>query len=622
MTDTGPGEGGRLTRRTLVKGGLLAGGLLAGGGAFVLNAPPPAEASDSTINRLIEQAAELAGGSSATVKLQPGTYTLTEPIEPREGVVLEGERDGSTILQVGVEARCAAIQTPEFETLLNSGESGKGPSQFTLRNLTIDGNRAHNSPEAGSIKGNGINIYGRCYRIEDVIVRNCANDGIRTQDGIAPAFTVTTDSIECHYSMIKVHDCGRHGWYHQGPSDCQMDDVLVYKCNLRSEKGIGLWVEGDNVTNGSGGRRFTPNGLQMENVHVFGAAATSKWGMVLDANVSASNCHAEGNAFGQVLVRNPVSWEGGAIYYIASGSNNEGLGIQLGDNGSTEEVPTTAHVTAVQCNIRTILRGFFGVNEQTAAIKWVHCTESLVDVHCPMREVNTGITVAAGSSGQKIESLTSGRLMLNEVGSKFVKGSVAVPAQVAIIRSGTIIGILSYTNANVAEQRLEGCKAVLKGAAEVKGGDTVQPLAQALWGTPSPESEARITVSGRNVETVSTQRAGSKRLMTVSATPTISFEGLGGEGAATIEGTDSAGVIMIKPKGTPSAGTIATIVYTSGRNRKGKVFLSPVSEAAAKRQAEEGGVYVSEEGFTQFKLRVVKALASGETYTYNYLVVE
>ena len=622
MADTGPGVDRKLTRRALVKGGLLTGGLLAGGGAVLLDAPPPAQASDGTINRLIEQAAGLAGGSSATVKLKPGTYALTEPIEPREGVVLEGERDGSTILQIDVEAKCAAIQTPEFATLLNSGESGKGPSHFTLRNLTIDGNRAHNSPEAGSITGNGINIYGRCYRIEDVIVRNCANDGIRTQDGPAPAFASTTDSIECHYSMIKVHDCGRHGWYHQGPSDCQMDDVLIYKCNLNSQKGIGLWVETDNVTNRSGMSRFTPNGLQMENVHVFGAAGTSKWGMVLDANVSASNCHAEGNTFGQVLVRNPVSWEGGAIYYIASGSNNEGIGIQLGDDGSTTEVPTTAGVTAVQCNIRTILRGFFGVNKQTAAIRWVHCTESIVDVHCPMREVNTGIVVAAGSDGQRIESLTSARLILNEVGSKFVKGSVGVPAQVAIVRSGAIIGILSYTNANAAEKRLDGCKAVLNGTAEVKAGDTVQPLAQALWGTPSPDSEVRITVSGRNVATVSSQRAGSKRLTTVSATPTISFEGLGGEGTATIEGTDSAGVIVIKPKGSPSRGTIATIVYTSGRSRKGKVFLAPISEAAAKRQAEEGGVYVSEEGFTQFRLRVIKALVSGETYSYNYLVVE
>ena len=195
MTTAGSGEGGGLSRRALIKGGLLAGGLITGGEALLLTAPDPAVASASAINQLLARASEL-GAAQVTVKLVGGTYNLTEPLAPTDGVVIEGERDGSTILRVADAAGCPAIETPEFETLVNSGEVGKGPSHFTLRNLTVDGNRAGNAAVVGSTRGDGINLYGRCYRIEDVIVRNCATDGIRTQDGLAPPFSPETDSID------------------------------------------------------------------------------------------------------------------------------------------------------------------------------------------------------------------------------------------------------------------------------------------------------------------------------------------------------------------------------------------------------------------------------------------
>lgn len=91
---------------------------------------------------------------------------------------------------------------------------------FTLRSLTLDGNKALNS------SGSGIAAFASRPIIQDVFIKNCADYGMRTEYADAAA-GLDTFAMEGFFSNIKIDTVGKHGWYNSGPHDSTAIGVIV-----------------------------------------------------------------------------------------------------------------------------------------------------------------------------------------------------------------------------------------------------------------------------------------------------------------------------------------------------------------------------------------------------------
>jgi hypothetical protein len=352
-------------------------------------------------------------GSNVKISLQAGQFWVNQPITPLQDAWtwIDGAGDGLTVISPAAAANCDVIKSGGFAALTNTGTgtvTGAGPF-LQLSNLTIDGNRSNQTltalgnsacnPATPPSAGYGIRLYGRNWKIVNVDVRNCFAYGIWTEWGTPATSSVyQTGSVEGRAVSVKVHENGAHGWYHRGPSDCQLVNVLCFRNNQAAlNAGLDFWAEGDNVTNGSGTSHFTPNGLQLSNSHFWGQA---QWNCVLDCNTSASNCHAEGGQTGAALFRGNVKWSGGSPYYISSQAQATGCGVQFGDAGATAGVPTTASYAA-QVAFTAVITGVLADVAARAGIVWASASQSLVKAVVLTKTVPTG-SVAAGSNGQTL----------------------------------------------------------------------------------------------------------------------------------------------------------------------------------------------------------------------------
>ena len=380
-------------------------------------------------------AADSAAISAATgtggrkVYLAAGQFWLNAPVVPPQDayVWIDGAGDGVTILSPANGANCDVIQGAGFSTLTGTGTAtatGAGPF-LQLSNLTIDGNRSNQTltalvnskcnPATPPPDGYGLRLYGRNWKLQNVDVRNCFAYGMWTEWGVGPGSSVNqTGSIEGRAVNVKVYENGAHGWYHRGPTDCQLVNVLCYDNNVASlNAALDFWAEADNTTNGSGTNLFNPAGLQLVNCHFWGGQAM--WNCVLDCNASAANTHSEGAQTGALLLRGQVKWTGGSPYYISSQHSSWACGVQFGDAGATSGVPTTASFTS-NVAFFGVITGVYADTAARAGIVWANCNQSIVDALVLTKAIPAA-SVGSGSNGQTLPqssiAFTSGTFLPN-----------------------------------------------------------------------------------------------------------------------------------------------------------------------------------------------------------------
>ena len=371
---------------------------------------------------------QASGGDAANIQaminitgkavLQAGQFWLETAIVPPQDayVWIEGAGDGVTILSPMNAGNTDVITGGGFSSLTGTGTgtaTDAGPF-LQVSNLTIDGNasgqtltaltNASCNPATPPSAGYGIRLYGRNWKLANVDVRNCHAYGIWTEWGIASgSSTYASGSVAGRAVNVQVYENGAHGWYHRGPSDCQLVNVLAYENNTADlNAGLDFWAESDGVTNGSGTTKFTPNGLQLVNCHFWGGQAL--WNCVLDCNASAANCHAEGAQDGNALFRGQVRWTGGSPYYIAGQHQASGCGVQFGDAGSTPGVPTTAAYTA-NVSFFGVIAGVLADIAARAGIVWASANQSQVEALVLTKDVPSA-TVASGSNGVNVSAFT------------------------------------------------------------------------------------------------------------------------------------------------------------------------------------------------------------------------
>src|SRR5438067_6776410 len=149
-------------------------------------------------------------GGGGIVFLPPGTY-LTGGQTLYSRIHLRGSGGDATILKLRAGANTAIIQSDGF-TALTGTDSAGGIDRFSVRDLTLDGNKAQN-PTGGC----GIQVYGFQYEISEVIIFNCHNDGLYSEWGSSSALPAPSHQMEARLSGLRSHDNAGHGVDLTGP---------------------------------------------------------------------------------------------------------------------------------------------------------------------------------------------------------------------------------------------------------------------------------------------------------------------------------------------------------------------------------------------------------------------
>jgi hypothetical protein len=199
-----------------------------------------------------------AAGGGGTVRVPPGRFsTRTLSIDTR--VHLAGAGVEATVLVLRGRTHGDLIRSRGWNVLSGTNRN-IGPYNFSIRDLTLDGNRAQNT------RGCGLRLYGFGYLLGNLRIRQCAEAGVdsewSTED---PEWSETGtatpgDSMEAQVVNLKVHHCGQGGIRFRGPHDSQFVNCVVY----------------DTVTNGihvAQTDHSSATGCQFVNCHVWGSHA-------------------------------------------------------------------------------------------------------------------------------------------------------------------------------------------------------------------------------------------------------------------------------------------------------------------------------------------------------------
>lgn len=366
-------------------------------------------ATDTAAIQALENANDTAG---AILVFQPGTYWVTG-LTKQSNTIWQGAGRQVTTIKLAAAANADVVQGANFGSLTGTG-SLAGITAWSIRDCTIDGNRSAQSGASW-----GLRVYGYDFSLYNVSITNCFSDGMWTEWAYAgsPAYGGSTpDSMESLYAGVKCCFNGGWGWHNRGPHDSVAVGCDLFLNNQAGGTAGNLWVEDDRSA-----QHYLGSGLQCSGCHTWGN--TAAWGVICDAAIIWAGGQMEGAINGALLVRGQIHLSGSKVYYNSIASISQGAGIQLGDDGSTPGVPSSFSFTSSEVRIAgTGLDNFAGAGRSSAALAWVSCNHSSVDVHCNPQVP----TIASGSNGQTINALTSSQLLVSTTTGWPASGTVYV----------------------------------------------------------------------------------------------------------------------------------------------------------------------------------------------------
>jgi len=399
-----------------------------------------------TITAAITAAHDAGGGRVVLgpyVGMTSSTLWTNSTVLMRSGVDVVGTSK-SVRLELANGSNCDVVSSPNFGALTGTGQANldpateaTGPSRWSLKNLTIDGNRTNQTA------GNGVRVYAFNYVLEGLTIENCWDTGLYGEWG-QPSNT-GLQAFECTWKDLKIRKNGHHGWVHCGPSDGRCDDITIEsnRQNTNNAVGVGLWIKGQ------------AGGLQIGKMHVWGLDYTHTWGVVADNSFFASNLEAEGATNGQVLVRGGGTSFDGTVYYLDGQSYTRGCGVQLGDDGTTPGLlasgsseasdPATKVSFGNACKINVKISGFLGDDTRRAGFRWIK------GQGCQVRGIVfaykiPATTAHANSNGVDVSTWTGGApgtLSLNKTG--YAAGITHLPPNGGTATVATTNGPVTFT---------------------------------------------------------------------------------------------------------------------------------------------------------------------------------
>jgi hypothetical protein len=240
-------------------------------------------ADDTAALQAAIDAAHAAGGGA--VDFPPGTYS-TRTLTIHSRVHLIGAGFEATILKLRDGTDDDLIRSHKFAQLAGSGQAA-GIFNCSIRDLTLDGNRARNA------RGCGLRLYGFGYLLRDLRIRQCRQSGLWSEWSAgdpewSPGGRNTPgDSMEAQVVNLKIHHCGAGGIVFRGPHDSQFVNCVIYDTT----------TDGVHLQEGGG---HSATGCQFVNCHVWGEHQ-SAW-KIEAGFVTLDNCMGEWASRAQVHV--------------------------------------------------------------------------------------------------------------------------------------------------------------------------------------------------------------------------------------------------------------------------------------------------------------------------------
>jgi hypothetical protein len=291
---------------------LTAASLLGASGVFDVRAFGAKGDGSTDDTAAVQAAIDAAAVSGGMVWLAPGTY-LCGTIVLKSKVHVVGSGYEVSILKLKAGTNASLLKGANFDTLTGS-DSHAGIAQWSLQDLTVDGNRANNTA------GCGIQVYGFGFTLRNIRVRDCDDHGIYSEWANYASYPDPCyDLFEAHVENVSVHMCDGDGIRWAGPSDTNWFGVRIWEVS-----GHGLYI--------------MPHGqARATNIHVFAVGHSCFW---VEAESQFVNCFAEGAG---LIVRggdsptipavyfgvNGCTWVGGMVWSQGDGK----VGFQLGTTG-------------------------------------------------------------------------------------------------------------------------------------------------------------------------------------------------------------------------------------------------------------------------------------------------
>jgi hypothetical protein len=313
-----------VSRRAALTGGALAAAASATAAAAVVHrdnpTAAPARTADAAFNvrdfgaagdgrtddtAKVQAAIDAARDTGGIVQFPPGTF-LTRRLTLYSRIHLRGAGGDATVLKLWPGANSAILESEGYDKLAGGGTDG-GTTMFSVRDLTLDGNKSQN-PGGGY----GLRLYSYGYEISDVIAFNCRNDGIYSEWGTSSALPAPSHQMESRLSGIRSHDNDGHGIDFNGPHDSMFLNCLAFQ-----NRGTGFRITGNSA------------GTLMVNCHAWGLDQDVSFELGA-GHISCMNCYADLNGgVGVRISRNGCKWIGGMVLgYNYSGPGQE-IGIQF-----------------------------------------------------------------------------------------------------------------------------------------------------------------------------------------------------------------------------------------------------------------------------------------------------
>lgn len=420
----------------------------------------------------IDQAAITAAESAGkTVYFAPGTFWVTGLVK-QAGTIWQGAGRGVTMIKLANGADADVIQGAGFSSLTLSGSVGAGSAGiggWGLRDLTIDGNKAHQSGTSY-----GLRFYGYDARIQGVTIQNCLTNGMYSEwGGFGGAGLADFDDTACYFHDMAIWGNGGHGWHNRGPHDSVATKVYIF--DNGSGSSFGYWGEANNPTTvaaGSSGAdvsSFTSGSPGTLNV-----ATTLGWN---SASISATQgalvvVTALGNVTITYTGTTATSFTGCVAVGAASGST-----VSTGAAVSPVGVYSSAGTLMAQCHT--------WFNQGWGYV--LDCQTHLAD--CIAEVANTAMVLVRGNDCQ----IEGGFLVIYQQFTPAGLGLQIGDAANAVAGLRTDTKIVGLTGADQAHASIS----IVNDA----GGCSVdavvyQPAGTAVFGTPNAGSRYRVIAAG------------------------------------------------------------------------------------------------------------------------------
>lgn len=167
--------------------------------------------------------------SNAVTYFPAGTYMVSQLVVYTDSNWLGDGRNSSIIMSI-IGSNTDVI----YGNNSNSNWGISGNTQIyvngcTLRFLTVNGN--YNSG-TGNTSGDGIAIWGSRPIFQNIFITNIAGNGLRTgwyDQSTSPGVGIGPETFRMEGNFFNIHidTVGQHGWWHAGPHDSYVADIIV-----------------------------------------------------------------------------------------------------------------------------------------------------------------------------------------------------------------------------------------------------------------------------------------------------------------------------------------------------------------------------------------------------------